>query len=117
MPRIFRGKPFTLEQVPQMSATPGTHDLHALTIRIRYPSYRPLNLVVETGPTASRMKLVGGTVQRTPTLFTRVSSRPREITIDPGKGLFRPLVEDHAFFRIGQFSLLRHRRPIYQRYH
>jgi hypothetical protein len=34
--------------------------------------------------------------------------------IDPGEGLFRPLVEDHAPFRARQFFLLRHRRAVYK---
>ena len=62
MSRILFGKPFSKEDVPEMSPAGRAQNLCSATIRIRQPSHRTRNFVIEARPAAATMKLAIGTI-------------------------------------------------------
>lgn len=62
MANIGWSKPFTLENMPQVSATLGTRNLNPSPIKIGQALNGSLYLLIESRPTTTRVKLAIGAV-------------------------------------------------------
>ena len=105
--RILRGKSLVQKHMPQVSSAFGAGDLGAPSVGVGRPHHGARNLVIETGPAAPRVELVGGTVQRRAALAAVVYARLAVVIISARKGRFGTLVDDHtSLFRCQRFHIL-----------
>jgi len=98
--RILFGEALSNEDVTEMSTAGRAQDFCSATIRIRQPSHRTRNFVIEARPAAATMKLAIGTIQGGITATTKVHSFCTGVGVLSGKGTLRPFpFNDKRFFR------------------
>ena len=97
MSDVFWRHIFAFEYVPQMPITVFANDFDSSTICVAIPGDRTLDLIIEAGPPAMRIKFVSAPVQRR--IASSADVGPGGLVVEqfPGAGSFRPLVEKNSF--------------------
>jgi len=102
--RVPRRESFALEHVTEVPTASCTLDLDPLSIRVRYPTDRSGDLLVEGGPAAVGIELGIRPVERCPAALAFVRAGNELALVLSRERSLGPLVEDHLFLRPCQGS-------------
>lgn len=97
MARIARRKPFSEKNVAEVSSTIAAENFCPVTVGVRHPGNRTLNLLVETWPPAVGIELVFRPVQRGITALACIETGCFVHVVSSGKRAFRALADNYAF--------------------
>jgi hypothetical protein len=103
VPGIFLGKALPQENVAQVPAAIVAQNLGAATISIGFAAHRSGHFIIEARPTAARIKLVTGLVQRGVAAAAHVGSGCFVVPILARKWVLGPFVDDYVFFLCTQW--------------
>jgi hypothetical protein len=95
MAGVPESEALALENMAQMTLTGSANDLDPAAIGIRNPLYTAGNLVIETGPSASGVELIVGSVQRAVAPPAVEGSCLLMGTVFTGKGALGTLTDNH----------------------
>ena len=102
MPGVFGGKPFSVEDVAEVAVAVIAENLGAAPVGVGFAAHGTRYLVVETGPTAAAVELVGGAVERGVAAAADVRAGSFMQVILAGEGHFRAFPEDYPFLFRGE---------------
>jgi hypothetical protein len=97
--QILRSQAFSIENVSQMASAAGACDFRAPPAARMDACDGVRQGIIKTGPAASGIEFVFRPEQRRTAFAAGIDARLKEADEFPGKGRFRSLVFDNAFFR------------------
>ena len=98
MTRVLGGKPFSHEDVAEMTTAVIAEDFGAGTVRVGHFFDRALDLVVETRPPALADEFIAGTIQRRVATSADIGAGVFQIRILANECPFCAFAEDHTRF-------------------
>jgi hypothetical protein len=95
---VLCGEALTLEYVAEVTAAVRAEDFNPNAVCIDFPPNSPFNLIVETWPTAMRVKLVLGFIQWCFAAATDINAGFKEVVVLPRERHLRTFINDDSLF-------------------